>query len=339
MKKFVRILLVLVAIILLVTQVAPVKEAVAQAGNYFMSLFVRQRLVMSADATTSTQSAEIYFEAGTADQGEYIYSSVDGDLDIVAATAVNIPSRLDNGEDFWDGAPSPANNDMTVGFYYTNDFVGEVLFPVGTGVANGWKSVGDATYDVLSAAGSLGGWCLLAPEGGSNNELYIQMGQIGSETFVECTSSSGKEWWLEFNLTPSSVTIAASWFVGLAEEGAAAAEFIADAGDDIADKDAILMGVWEGNPDNLVGIWQTATAAFDSALSVQVITAANMTLGFHFDGVTTLTYYFNGAAVATQAITTTGFPDTEELTPIIAMKQGASAININLDWVKLVAER
>ena len=62
----------------------------AQTSDYLMSLFIRQRIVMQPDATTSTQSSEIYFEVGTADQGEYIYSSADGQLDLVAATEVQI---------------------------------------------------------------------------------------------------------------------------------------------------------------------------------------------------------------------------------------------------------
>lgn len=245
-----------------------------------------------------------------------------------------------DSDDFWDGAPNKANNDMSVAFFYENDFVGDILFPTSTGAANGWQATGDATYDVLAAAGALGGWCLLAPEAGSNNELYLQMGQLGTETFVECTASSGKEWWLEFNLTPSSVTNAASWFVGLADETAEGADFINNDGNDFEDEDFILMGVFEGDPNGLQCLWQTTGADFDTAASGTVnITAKNYTLGFHFDGATTLSYYVDGTVLATQSISATGFPDTEELSPIIAMKQGASAININLDWIKLVAER
>lgn len=311
--------------------------AYAQLGEYVMTIVIRT-------AAKFKDTAAAYFY----DSDMYIYSSTDGQLDIVSDTEAEVTATIVDfqtdtitaGLGFWSGAPSPANNSMKAGFFYTNDFVGEVLLPVATGVANGWKGAGDATYDVLSAAGTLGGWCLLAPEAGSNNEVYFQMGQIGTETFVECTVDNGIEWWLEYNLTPSSVTNAANWFVGLAEEGAAAADFINDSGADIADKDVILFGIFEGDPNGLQAIWQTAGAAFDTCASGTVnITAINYTLGFHFDGATTVTYYVNGTALCTQDISATGFPDGEELSPIIAMKQGASAININLDWIKLVAER
>lgn len=243
------------------------------------------------------------------------------------------------GSGFWFNAPA-LNNNISGYYSFVEDFIGADFDSSGTiSTLSGWKVTGDATYDLLSAAGTLGGWMLIAPEAGSNNEVYLQLGELGTETYIEATASSDKKWWLEFNLTPSSVTNAANWFVGLAEEGSSAAEFINDSGADIADKDAILIGVFEGNTDSLLGIWQTAGAAFDTTFSTQLITAANMTIGIYFDGITNIHFYFNGSEIASQDISATGFPDTEELSPIIAMKQGATVININVDWIKLVAER
>jgi len=72
---------VLFLVLLFVLQFAPrPSEVCAQSGNYLMSLFIRQRLTMSPDATTSTQSSEIYFF----DTGNYIYASADGKMAYVA---------------------------------------------------------------------------------------------------------------------------------------------------------------------------------------------------------------------------------------------------------------
>jgi len=302
---------------------------------------------MLPDATTSTQSSEIYFF----DTGMYIYASVDGQLDVVADTEVQIAAttvdingivdisgRINNGTGFWADAPSPANNDLSEAFFYINDFVGETPFPTATGAANGWVGLGDATYDVLTAAGTLGGWCLLAPEAVSDNELYLQMGELGTENFVEITAASGKELWIEYNLTPSSVTNAASWFVGVAEEGLDAENTWDDGGADVSDDDFLGFVVWEADPNSLEVLYQTNGGAlvdtFDTA-----ITAVNMTLGIHFDGVSTVTFYVDGTSIGSVLTTTKLFPDTKEMTPSIFMKQGGSAININLDWIKLVSER
>ncbi len=88
MKKSIISLSIFVLLIVMVWTLFP--NVYAQTSDYFMSLFVRNRLVMSPDGNTSTQSAEIYFEAGTPDQAEYIYGSVDGQLDLVAGTEVQI---------------------------------------------------------------------------------------------------------------------------------------------------------------------------------------------------------------------------------------------------------
>jgi hypothetical protein len=280
------------------------------------------------------------------DNAIFLQSSADGQLDIDADTQVEVTTTtidlvsndIDAGSGFWAGAPSKANNDLSDAFFYENDFVGEVLFPTATGIANGWKSVGDATYDVLSAAGTLGGWCLVTAETGTNAEVYIQMGQLGTETFVEFTASNSKKVWLEYNLTPVSVTNAANLFVGLAEEGAAAANFIADAGNDIADKDAVGFVVWEGDPNALLALYQTAGGAFNDTFTT-AITVTNVTLGIYFDGATTITWYVDGTAIGSVETTQALFPDTEELSPIIAVKQGAADGGANFDWIKLVAER
>jgi len=317
----------------------------AQGGQYWYSLFIATKVQHTAAAKSVYRDAAIF-----------INSSVDGQMDIDADTEVEIATatvdlngildvsgRINNGAGFWADAPSPANNDLSAAFFYENDFVGEVLFPVATGVANGWKGNGDATYDVLSAAGTLGGWCLLTAETGSNNEVSVQMGQLGTETFVECTKDNGLEWWFEINLTPVSVTNAANLFVGLAEEGAAAGNFINDSGADIADVDVVGFMVFEGDPNALLAIYQFATDAFVDTFST-AITAVNMTLGIHFDGVSTITWYKDGTSIGSietdEAVPAAQvFPAGEELSPILAVKQGAADGGINIDWIKLVSER
>jgi len=102
--------------------------------------------------------------------------------------------------------------------------------------------------------------------------------------------------------------------------------------------DLIGFVVWEGDPNALLSIYQTTGGAFVTANST-AITAVNMTLGIHFDGATTITWYVDGTAIGTALTTATGMPDTEELSPILAVKQGAADGGINMDWIKLVAER
>lgn len=253
---------------------------------------------------------------------------------------LNVSGNIGKGTGFWAGAPSMADPNPGNHFTYFNDFIGEVLLPVATGVAGGWKSVGDATYDVLAAAGSVGGQLQLTPETGSNNEVYFQLGQLGSETYLEYVKNSGKKSWVEFRVAYASITNAANILIGLAEEGAAAANFISDTGNDIADKDVVGFVIWEGDPNAIDCIHQKAAGVFaDPGLAAVPVAGTYLTLGLYFDGVETVGYYVNGSVVQTADLDTATFPTGEELSPILALKNGAADATLEIDWIKIVVER
>lgn len=241
---------------------------------------------------------------------------------------------------FWSGCPMPDYPDASTVYVWHEDFIGNVSFAATSGAAGGWKTSGDATYDVFAAAGSIGGQLQLAPETGSNNEVYHQLGEKGTETYIEYVKSSGKKSWVEFRVALTSVTNAANVLIGLAEEGAAAANFIADAGDDIADKDVVGFVVWEGDPDAIDCIHQKSGGAFaDPGLAAVPTAGGWLTLGLYFDGSETVSYYVNGTAVQTADLDTATFPTGEELSPILALKNGAGDAALQVDWIRMIVER
>jgi len=225
-------------------------------------------------------------------------------------------------------------------FMYIEDFIGNVTLPTSTGAAGGWKATGDATYDVVAAAGSVGGQLQLTPETGSNNEVYFQLGELGTETFIEYVKSSGKKSWIEFRVAFTSITNAANILFGLASEGAAIANFIADAGNDIADVDVVGFVIWEGDPDAVDCIHQITGSAFADPGVAQVPVAGTFyTFGIYFDGVETVSFYVDGAVVQTADLDTATFPTGEELSPILAIKNGAADGTLQIDWIKMIVER
>lgn len=225
-------------------------------------------------------------------------------------------------------------------FTYLEDFLGNVTLPTATGAAGGWKATGDATYDITAAAGSIGGQLKLAPETASNNEVYFQLGELGTETFIEYVKNSGKKSWIEFRVAYTSITNAANVFVGLAEEGAAAADFIHDDGNDYADKDLVGFVIWEGDPDAIDCNHQKVGGAFADAGLAQVPVAGTFyTLALYFDGVETVSFYVDGSVVQTADLDTATFPTGEELSPILAMKNGAGDAALEIDWIKMIVER
>ena len=306
-----------------------------QGGPYFYSLFI------AADS-------KVQFR----DDAIYVQSSADGQLDLIADTEVEVTSttldlvttNVTQGSGFWADAPLPLS-DPSVSFQYFNDFIGTALDTTygsvtADAVVEGWLMVADDGAAISSTAGTLGGILELTPVTGSNNEVYMQLGELNTETFVEFTGASGKEVWLEFEVASDDITSsAAGFFVGLADEAANAGNFIADAGDDFGDDDIVGFWVAEANEDTIVFVYQTTGSAFVQDTLQAIAANTYYTLGIHFDGATTVSVYVDGTALTTVATTATGFPDTEELSPMIAIKNGAQDRKIFIDWVKLVSER
>lgn len=241
---------------------------------------------------------------------------------------------------FWATCPYTGYPDPSLAFEWFDDFIGPVSIPSATGAGGGWKTSGDTDYTVAAAAGSIGGQIQLGPATGSNNELYVQLGEKGTETYIEYVKDSGNKSWVEFRVAYTSITNAANVFVGLAEEGAAAADFIADAGNDFADKDLVGFIIWEADPDAIdCNHCKSGGALVDAGLGGVPVANTFLTLGLYFDGEQTVGFYVNGTLAQSADLDTATFPTGEELAPIIAMKNGAADAAVQIDWIKIVAER
>lgn len=285
------------------------------------------------DAVEIPAGTELQFR----DSGADITSGTSGRLDLTATT-IRLAGNLEQGTGFWARAPL-RSNDMSVAYFYEEDFIGTPQV-VTTNALEGWKTTADASYVIAHAAGSLGGLLSITPVTGSNNEIYMQLGEIGTETFVEFTAASGKEVWFEARITTDAVTDAGDIFVGLASTGMSAGNFINDAGNDFADGSFVGFVIWEAAPSVVQYVHQTTTTVFaDVTTGVAMVAGTYQTLGIHFDGGTSVEYYVNGTLVATVLTSVAGFPDTIEFSPLIAVKNGAQDKTLFIDWIKLVAER
>lgn len=300
----------------------------------------------SADSLTFAGGATIDLASGdlTLDAGNLVLGDNDnvlmGDGSDAALDWNGSFLALGPATGFWADCPHLAWPDPSLAFQWFEDFIGNVSFPASSGSAGGWKSSGDATYDVTATAGSIGGQIQLAPETGSNNEVYFQLGEKGTETYIEYVKDSGKKSWVEFRVAYTSITNAQNTFVGLAEEGSAAANFIHDDGNDYADLDLVGFVIWEADPDAIDINHQKSGGAFaDVGLAAVPVAGTFLTLGIYFDGAETVTFYADGVSKGTADLDTATFPTGEELSPIIALKNGAADAALQIDWIKIVSER
>jgi len=324
MKKM---LWILAAVILVITVIY------AQSQNFF-TVTVAHTLTMKPGSTIDINgTANI---SGTTNISGI--TTITGTTSMTGVDSLNVTGGITSGTGFWAGAPLP-NSDPSTSFQFFEDFIG-TPFVVTTNAWEGWFAFGDASYVITQPAGTLGGVVSVTPVTGSNNEVYFQLGELNTATFIEYTISSGKKSWAEFRFAIDD-TSADTGFVaiGFAEEGSAAGNFLADAGNDIADKDFIGAILFEDKTDTIKFIYQTSGSAFVTLDSTEIDSMGYHSFGISFDGDSTVSFYWDGSLVNTVLTSATGFPDAEELSPIIAVKNGAQDKSLFLDWIKFISER
>lgn len=127
-------------------------------------------------------------------------------------------------------------------------------------------------------------------------------------------------------------------FVGLAEEGSAAADFLANNSAVVADKDFIGFSILTATPTAWNMTWRRNGEAVQTTAGVATNAADWHIFEFYYDGVTTVTFYIDGTAHATTATTTAGtFPYAEEMAPILGVKTGEAVLKrLQVDWLRVV---
>lgn len=207
---------------------------------------------------------------------------------------------------------------------------------------------GDCTVNGVAAAG--GGVALFGTTDNEEASLAV-CGATSAPFVIPADSASGKKLWFEVEIKKSIITAdTGGFFVGLTSEGAAVADFMADAGADFSDVD--LLGFWnlEGEA-NIDAICQKTGAAFDTIIdAMEVLEADTYTrLGLIYDpnanDLRKIKFFVNGMEQTSyvgensgdQTVylgDTTNFPGGEEMGPVVALKM-ASANDLTVTMRKL----
>ena len=222
-------------------------------------------------------------------------------------------------------------NDPGAGWGHFDDFL------TLNATANGYTLVeADDKASIAVLASQFGGAVRIAITGDDNEQAIIGFGSATSAP-VKIDGGTGAVY-LEARLRVSSVTDdVLGLLFGLVEEGSAAADMIADDGTDIADKDFVGFFVKSDDGNSVDTIFQTSGSAFTTVQADAATLVADtwFKLGIFYDGEKTITFFKDGAALTTTCLeSATGFPDGEELTPILAVKVSSdAALNVDIDWL------
>lgn len=224
-------------------------------------------------------------------------------------------------------------------------FGGTVATNVGTysGQGGGYKSYEDTGSTVAQQADDVKGVLQLTTDTTDNDEIWLQAGySAGVHAMISDTAGSDFKQAFECRVAVAQITDTYNMFVGLAEEGLAAADTVTDAGA-LASKDFIGFEILEANGDAINFIWAKAGQTKVTLISgVQVPVADTYyKLGFLYDptapAAKRIKVFVDNVeqgtyGTATQIAAAT-FPDGEELAFLFGLKNGAGASkNVSCDW-------
>lgn len=226
------------------------------------------------------------------------------------------------------------------------NFNGTVSTNVGTysGQGGGYRSYEDTGGSIVNLASEVGGVLRITTDTTDNDEVWLQPGSATS-VFGKISDTAGEDKLLIFEARVRfGQTANGNAFIGLTEEGLAAADTITDAGA-WADKDAIGFLVLEDDSDGIDFIYKKAGQTLQTKISVaQQITADTWyKLGFVYDPnapeAKRITVFVDGVDEGTYVtatnIATATFPDDEELQPLFGVKNSSGAVTrIDLDWYR-----
>lgn len=212
---------------------------------------------------------------------------------------------------------------------------------------HGWYSYEDTGDAITQLATDDNGVINISIAATNNNESWIQAGSATSVAFTPRTKANGGTTIL-FEARVNMSTLVGNMFVGLMEEGEAAADTLSDSGV-VADLDFIGFHVAEGTPtvgtfkynktsssvsDGTVVIASTNTFVADTFVKLGFIVDMqdndnSKRIKVFVDGVELGTYVTNTAYE-----NTTLFPTGEEMHCIFGGKNNNAAKVVRCDWIR-----
>lgn len=249
--------------------------------------------------------------------------------------------RLPSGT-IWSDLPSNGGPGRLRGFF--DDFD---QFQSGVATAtpynHGYYNFLDTSDTITGLITSPYGVIDIASAATDNNSPCIQMPFRSGFVVFNTRANAGTRIWFEARVAFGSITDCA-YFIGLMEEASAANNWMTDDDGVMADKDHVGFHSLTATPSSLDIAYTLSGQTDGTTTGAQTLTASLTTwvkLGFKYDpqwgSDGELRFYVNGTEYVAGRVTdidASNFPDGEEMSPILGLKNGTAAVrNLYCDWI------
>ena len=241
---------------------------------------------------------------------------------------------------FWADCPVDSlQSNNNLGYFFQDDFL-NLSQHISDQDTQTYSSYIDTGVTLKQLATEVGGVLQVAGNDADNDEGSLTTGG-NAAGMVKIATSSGSSTKLWFEARLKNVTSVAAnrlaFFIGLAEEGLAAANTLVDDTGAVADKDYVGFRVLHADGDGLDAVYNTSGGGGETVHKESASTLVADTyvkVGLYYDG-TKVYFYVDGSVVDADGVaySATNVPDGEELALLLATKVGAaSETKLNLDW-------
>lgn len=192
----------------------------------------------------------------------------------------------------------------------------------------------DSGASVAPLVSEVGGVLRLTTGSTDENEVGISFG-LATSVIGKIDAAAGA-CGFEARLRSSSITDGNLLLAcGMGEEAIMAANMLVDATGVLVDKDFVGFQTLAASGSLLKGVHNTASGGGTTNLGTAgtMVAATWFKVGWWFNGIDKVTYYYNGVPVLTVLESATNFPDGEELTFALYAKAGtAASLTVDIDW-------
>lgn len=293
---------------------APGCEFLHIDGGSGTALYVNEGTATSCDFNAVVTPANL---ASIVSAADYV---TDLDATETAGTAAGAgPSPL-----IWNGAKVlDVMLDPTAGFYYFNDFLGQIDATTG----DGWTLTQSNSTGTISGLATDQGGVLVVASAGSTADDSI------NAQLTNCLFKPAAGITIRFEARVNMTDATQQYFLGLA--GVNTALLGSGAIDDTVDKCGFFHHA--ASTDNKISSITARTSADDATANV-ANNADNtyVKLGFVIDGLTSVTFYVNGVVVET-GTTAADIPNAVMCLSAFAGYETAAA-TMHIDWVRILQE-